>query len=69
MSHHGVIEAERVDRCQLCRKIAETRPYGPNGEEVCFDCGMKDRAAAERGFKKHVLSGGVARKRARKVKP
>lgn len=36
--------------CQLCGKVAETRPYGPNGEEVCFDCGMKDEAAVKRAF-------------------
>jgi hypothetical protein len=38
--------------CQLCGNVAETRPYGPNSEEVCFDCGMKDPAAAARGFER-----------------
>lgn len=33
--------------CFICGKIAETRPYGPNGEEVCFDCGMKDERSRE----------------------
>jgi len=28
--------------CGLCGKIAETRPYGPNGEEICFECGVKN---------------------------
>ena len=37
-----VIEAEPDFLCFLCGKIAETRPYGPNGEEICYDCGMKD---------------------------
>lgn len=46
-----VIEPEPDGRCDLCGKIAETRPYGPNGEEVCFECGMKDEAAAERAFR------------------
>lgn len=36
--------------CDLCGKQAETRPHGPNGEEVCFECGMKDEEAAKRAF-------------------
>lgn len=28
--------------CFDCGKITETRPYGPNGEEICHECGMKD---------------------------
>lgn len=36
--------------CELCGAEDETRPYGPNGENVCFDCGMKDGAAAKRAF-------------------
>lgn len=27
--------------CEYCGNIAETRPYGQNNEEICFDCGMK----------------------------
>lgn len=43
-----VIEAEPDFICFQCGKIAETRPYGPNGEEVCFECGMKDLETTER---------------------
>lgn len=46
MSSLGIIQEENPQACQLCGIIAETRPYGPNGEEVCFDCGMKDEDAA-----------------------
>ncbi len=28
--------------CELCGKSAELRPYGPNEENICFECGMKD---------------------------
>ena len=55
MSRLGVIEATPPQECELCGKIAETRPYGPNGENVCFECGMKDEKAAIRAFKKLVL--------------
>lgn len=47
-----VIQAQPPGRCELCGAVEETRPYGPNGEEVCFDCGMKDEAAAKRAFER-----------------
>lgn len=55
MSGKGYIAAEQAQQCDLCGKIAELRPYGPNGEAVCFDCGMKDEDAAKRAFAKRVL--------------
>jgi len=38
-----LIIAEERDKkmCEYCGKIAETRPYGRNNEEICFECGMK----------------------------
>jgi hypothetical protein len=33
---------ESIGICQLCGKEEELRPYGPSGEWICFDCGMKD---------------------------
>lgn len=44
------IMAQPPGRCELCGAVEETRPYGPNGEEVCFSCGMKDEAAAKAAF-------------------
>lgn len=49
MSKLFVIEEEKPQQCDFCGKIAELRPYGPNGECVCFDCGMKDEKACKRG--------------------
>jgi len=37
-----VITPEAPMKCELCGKVEETRPYGPQGERVCVDCGMKD---------------------------
>jgi hypothetical protein len=53
MSHrdeHGNawIMAEPAGKCELCGVVEETRPYGPNGEQICFDCGMKNKAATDR---------------------
>lgn len=56
MSRLGVIEATDDRRCELCGAFTECRPYGPNGENVCFDCGMKDEDAAKRAFNR--LVGG-----------
>lgn len=28
--------------CELCLKVAPTRPYGPNGEQICFPCWRKN---------------------------
>lgn len=45
------IEAEPDRVCQLCSKKAETRPYGPGGKRVCFECAMLNKPEAERRFK------------------
>ena len=53
MSGPGYIAAEEPRKCELCGVVEECRPYGPNGEQVCFQCGMKDPEAAERGFARY----------------
>lgn len=55
MSGLGIIEEEAPQMCEMCGQIEETRPYGPNGELVCFECGMKDPEAARRRFHEHVF--------------
>lgn len=42
-----IIQAEPDGVCQLCGKTDELRPYGPNGENICYDCGMKDPETTE----------------------
>jgi hypothetical protein len=47
-----VIKRTPPAKCDLCGETAELRPYGPNGENVCFPCGQKDPIAlAKRAFK------------------
>ena len=41
-------------RCALCRKKSDTRPFGPQGERVCYDCAMKNESAARRQFSRLV---------------
>jgi len=37
-----IIEDDLKGNGALCGKFEELRPYGPNGENICFDCGMID---------------------------
>jgi hypothetical protein len=55
VSHKGddgifYIVPEPVGRCELCGAVEETRPYGPNREQICFDCGEKDPDTTKRRF-------------------
>lgn len=47
MSGRGFIAEEPEQECELCGAWAECRPYGPNNEQICFDCGMKDEATTQ----------------------
>lgn len=38
MTSRGVIAQEPDQACEMCGKIDECRPYGPNGEQICFEC-------------------------------
>lgn len=38
----ALIYVEEPQQCDFCAKIRELRPYGPNGECICFECAMKD---------------------------
>jgi hypothetical protein len=55
MSSFGIICEEPAKICEFCSVIAETRPYGPNNEQICFDCGMKNKEMTEKKFASHVL--------------
>lgn len=55
MSSFRVIKEEPHMKCEMCGIIAETRPYGPKGERICFDCGMKDEKTTSKMFGKLVF--------------
>ena len=55
-----IIEPEQESRCDLCGELAETRPYGPHGERVCFPCCMKDEPAAKRQMGRILFGEGNA---------
>lgn len=54
MSGKGIIEREEPQQCDLCGEIAELRPYGPNGECICVDCGGKDPETTRRRMREHL---------------
>jgi len=55
MSGLGFIAVEPDGKCELCGEVGELRPYGPNGERICFACGMKDEKTTKRQFSKVVF--------------
>ena len=51
-----ILENEEPAKCGLCGKVAYLRPYGPNGENICIDCGNKDPETTQKMMAK-VLFG------------
>jgi len=45
-----VLRAEPPRKCEMCGTVSELRPYGPNGEFVCFNCGMANENETKRMF-------------------
>lgn len=43
-----VIAPEEDRECELCGVMDECRPAGPKGEQVCYDCAVKDPSAMQR---------------------
>jgi hypothetical protein len=35
-------------KCELCGDVAELRPYGPRGENICWACAEKNPEARDR---------------------
>lgn len=55
MSGRGVIMQEPDQACEMCGIIAECRPYGPNNEQICFDCGMKDEETTRKKMSEYIF--------------
>lgn len=51
-----VIQEQNPQECEYCGKIAELRPYGKNGENICFKCAMEDEEETKKQFGK-ILDG------------
>ena len=55
MSGLGIIQQQADEVCEMCGKVDECRPYGPNDENICFDCAMKDEDTARRKMERHIF--------------
>lgn len=55
MSGRGFIAAEPDQMCELCGKIDECRPYGPNGEQICFECAMLDEETTKKKMAEYIF--------------
>ena len=53
-----IVQQTEESTCEFCGTYAELRPYGPNRERICFDCGMKDEETTTRIFVRDVLGEG-----------
>ena len=47
IDHIIIIAPELPQQCDLCGIVAELRPYGPSGEKICYECGMKDEVTTD----------------------
>jgi len=59
MSGRGYISPEAYGKCEYCGKIAEMRPYGKNGEKICFECGTKDEEITEKKMSQVLFGEGL----------
>lgn len=55
MSGRGFIAQQPDEVCEMCGKVDECRPYGPNDENICFDCAMKDEATTQRKMAAYIF--------------
>ena len=55
MSGRGFIAEEPMAAGELCGTIEECRPYGPNDERICFECGMKDEETTKRKMAAYIF--------------
>lgn len=55
MSGLGFIAPEPDDVCEMCGKVDELRPYGPNYERICFDCGMKNEELTRARMEEYIF--------------
>lgn len=55
MSGRGFIAQQPDEVCEMCGKVDECRPYGPNNENICFDCGMKDEETTRKKMDAYIF--------------
>lgn len=52
------------DKCEYCGKVADLRPYGKNGERICYECGMKpENKETTQAVFRSIINGDFVKKR------
>ncbi len=55
MSGRGIIAQEPDQMCEMCGKVDECRPYGPNDEQICFECAMLDEETTQKKMAAYIF--------------
>jgi len=55
MSSRGIIAHQEPEVCEMCGEVDECRPYGPNDENICFNCAMKDEDTTQRKMAAYIF--------------
>ena len=55
MSGLGFIAPQPDEVCEMCGVVDECRPYGPNDENICFDCAMKDEETTNKKMAAYIF--------------
>lgn len=55
MSGLGFIAIESPRECEMCGDVDECRPYGPNDEQICFDCGMLNEETTRKKMESYIF--------------
>ena len=48
MSEFETTQEKPFQKCELCGAIEDCRPYGPNCEQICYSCGMKNKVTTQK---------------------
>jgi hypothetical protein len=57
MSGPGIIAEEPEQMCEMCNTVSECRPYGPNDEQICFECAMLDEETTRKKMTAYIFLG------------
>lgn len=55
MTSRGIIAEQEPEVCELCGIVDECRPYGPNDENICFECAMKDEETTRKKMEAYIF--------------
>lgn len=57
-----IIESTAPAPCEDCGKVAELRPYGPGGMQICIECALKDPIGTKQRMGQFLDTGKIEKK-------